>query len=304
MRDDGRRNWDYPLETVSTAGLSCSKQQLPIGVFDSGVGGLTVLTELRRQLPNESFIYFGDTAHVPYGNRSRSDILEIVRQILTWMVSKSVKMVIMACNTSSALALDQVRSEFEPLMLGIVLPGARAAVHHGQRIGVIATPATVASNSYQQAIQEINPNVQVHQAACPEFVPLVEQNRIYDLVRGGIDLDTREKVRQRLQPLLDQGIDTLVYGCTHYPHLAPVVRELLPRSVQEVDPAQHMAIAVAQELEILQLQTPKRSGTTTFFVSGDSPEQFAEAAQQWLGFRPQVQSVQLSPLSAVPAELK
>lgn len=261
-------------------------QQLPIGVFDSGVGGLTVLKELQRQLPQESFLYFGDTANVPYGTRSQTEILGFVRQILHWMTAQPIKMAIMACNTSSALALDEVRAEFDIPILGIILPGARAAVKHGEHIGVIATPATVASDSYPQAIQEISPRAQVYQASCPEFVPLIECNQIREP-------ETISVVRHRLQPLLDQGIDTLVYGCTHYPHLAKVIQKILPRDVQTVDPAVYITAATQQELKLLQLQNLHSPQSTRFYVSG-CPEQFAELSYQWLGFLPVVEKVILS----------
>lgn len=229
-------------------------QQLPIGVFDSGLGGLTVLKELHRQLPQESFLYFGDTARVPYGIRSQTEIVTYVREILAWMTQEPVKMAIMACNTSSALALDWVRSQFELPILGLILPAARAAVAQGDRIGVIATPATVTSDSYRRALLESNPKVQVWQVACPEFVPLIEQNRLHYP-------ETQAIVEQYLHPLLQEGIDTLVYGCTHYPLLAPVINSLLPPGVVQVDPAVHVAAAVSRELELLGLknsQPPQR----------------------------------------------
>jgi glutamate racemase len=240
-----------------------------IGVFDSGVGGLTVLKSLYRALPGESFLYFGDTARLPYGIRSQSEILTFVREILGWMTQERVKMAIMACNTSSALALDIVRTEFDIPILGLILPGARAAVQQGRRIGVIATPATVASESYPRAIQEIDPEVQVWQVPCPEFVPLVEQDRIFDPY-------TEEVARGYLQPLIQSQIDTLIYGCTHYPHLAPVIKNLLPHAVQEIDPGRSLAVAAAQELELLGLTgLHGRRQPTRFCVSGDA-EQFAQ----------------------------
>jgi glutamate racemase len=263
-------------------------QDLPIGVFDSGVGGLTVLKELQRHLPHESFLYFGDTAHVPYGTRSQDEIQELVRQILTWLVGQPIKMAIMACNTSSALALDAVRNEFEIPILGVILPGARAAVRSGRKIGVIATPATVASNCYKQAISEINPEVEVFQVACPEFVPLIEANQI-------LHPQTRSIVGKRLQPLVEAEIDTLVYGCTHYPHLAPVIEQLLPPSVTLVNPAVQMAAAAAQELELLNLKSNQTAPETSFFVSG-KPEQFAHSSQHCLGFVPAVEAAQLQGL--------
>ena len=153
-------------------------QQSPIGVFDSGVGGLTVLTQLYRQLPNESILYFGDTARLPYGTRSPAEIVQFTREILCWMQQQQVKMVVMACHTGSALALETVRWEFPFPILGVILPGAKAAVKQGKRIGVIATPATAASNAFPQAIQEIDSTAKVWQVGCPEFVPLIEDNRI------------------------------------------------------------------------------------------------------------------------------
>ncbi len=265
-------------------------QRARIGVFDSGVGGLTVLRELYRQLPNESILYFGDTARLPYGTRSQAEILQFVRQILTWMVQERVKMAIMACNTSSALALETVRSEFNIPILGVILPGARAAVQQGKRIGVIATPATVASDSYRRAILEIDPTTQVWQVGCPEFVPLIEQNRINHPY-------TAEVAQQYLQPLIWQQIDTLIYGCTHYPHLAPVLRSILPASVDRIDPAAHLVASTAQELELLGLSNTQRPQPTRFCVSG-CPEQFAQLSVRWLGYKPVVEQVSFSTVSA------
>lgn len=273
----------------------CSTQDLPIGVFDSGVGGLTVLKALQQHLPHESFVYFGDTAHVPYGNRTAQDIQTLVRQILSWMAEQPVKMAVMACNTSSALALDIVRHEFKIPILGVILPGAKAAVRQGRRIGIIATMATVASNCYRDAILEINPDVEVFQVACPEFVPLIEANQIFHP-------QTRAVVWQRLQPLVAADIDTLVYGCTHYPHLAPVIQTLLAPAVARVDPAIHMAMAVAQELELLNLKSSQSQPFTRFFVSGH-PEQFATASRHWLGFVPEVERVTLLGVTPSPHHL-
>ncbi|MBD2164484.1 glutamate racemase [Calothrix membranacea FACHB-236] len=265
-------------------------QRAPIGIFDSGVGGLTVLRQVYRQLPNESVIYFGDTARLPYGIRSQAEILQYVREILTWMQQQQVKMVIMACNTSSALALDIVRAEFNLPILGVILPGARAAVQQGKRIGVIATPATAKSNAYKQAILEIDPNVQVWQVGCPEFVPLIEQNRIHDPY-------TTEVARSYLEPLIKQEIDTLVYGCTHYPHLAPVLRSLLPSHVQLVDPAVNVVAACIQDLDLLGLRNTHPPLPTRFAVSGCA-QQFAQSGLQWLGYTPLVEEVSFSEAKA------
>lgn len=260
-------------------------QRAQIGVFDSGVGGLTVLRELYRQLPNESILYFGDTARLPYGTRSQAEIVQFSREILVWMVQQGVKMVIMACNTSSALALETVRSQFNIPILGIILPGARSAVQTGKRIGVIATPATASSNAYRQAIQEIDSTVQVWQMACPEFVPLIEHNRIHDPY-------TQEVAQEYLAPLLEQDIDTLVHGCTHYPYLNPVLKSILPPSIKIVDPAVHVVKAAAQELDLLGLRNTRVALPTRFCVSS-APARFAQLSVQWLGCTPLVEQVDI-----------
>jgi glutamate racemase len=267
-------------------------QRSPIGIFDSGVGGLTVLRELYRQLPHESILYFADTARLPYGSRSPAEILQFVREILTWMTQQQVKMVIMACNTSSALALEAVRQEFHLPILGVLLPGARAAVRQGKRIGVIATPATAASNAYRQAIQEIDKTIPVWQVGCPEFVPLIEQNRLGDP-------HTKEVARHYLQPLIEYNIDTLIYGCTHYRHLAAVFREILPPSVQLVDPAYYVVRAAAKELQLLGLKNPHPPSPTRFCVSG-CPERFAQLSSQWLAHLPPVEKVYLPTIAPAP----
>ncbi len=262
-----------------------------IGVFDSGVGGLTVLRELYRQLPQESILYFGDTKRLPYGIRSPREILQFVREILHWMKEEQVKMVIMACNTSSALALEQVQSEFDFPILGLIHPGAKASLKQGKRIGVISTVATASSNAYRNAIQEIDPKAKVWQVGCPEFVPLIEQNRIYDPY-------TKKVAQQYLEPLLQNRINTLVYGCTHYPHLHGLLREILPSYVKLVDPAHSVVKATAKELEIMNLYNRENAFATRFCVSGN-PEEFAQASKRWLGFTPQVEQVDLKPYASL-----
>lgn len=271
-------------------------QHSRIGIFDSGVGGLTVLRELYRQLPNESILYVADTARLPYGTRSASEISQFCFEILSWMVQQDVKMVVLACNTSDALALESLRREFSIPILGLILPGARAAVGQGRRIGVIATPATAASNAYRRAILEVDATAQVWQVGCPEFVPLVEQNRVYDPY-------TTEVAQQYLTPLLQQRIDSLIYGCTHYPHLAPILRKILPSTIKLVDPAIHVVTATAQELDLMGLKNTRAPLPTRFCVTG-CPQQFAKLSLQWLGCTPVVEKIYLpaaSP-SSVPLE--
>ena len=173
-----------------------------IGLFDSGVGGLTVLREMYRQMPTESLLYFADSARLPYGTRSPGEILQFVREILDWMCGQDVKMIVMACNTSSALALETVRHEYDIPILGVILAGAKAAVAKGERIGVISTAATAKSRAYPLAIQEINSQAQVLSVACPKFVSLIEQNQLYTA-------ETRQVAQEYLAPLLEAQIDNL-----------------------------------------------------------------------------------------------
>lgn len=258
-----------------------------IGLFDSGVGGLTVLREMYRRMPTESLLYFADSARLPYGTRSPQEILQFVREILDWMCDRDVKMIIMACNTSSALALETVRKEYDIPILGVILSGAKAAVKQGKRIGVIATSATAKSRAYSQAIQEINPQTQVWEIPCPKFVHLIEQNQLHTDY-------TRQVAQQYLKPLLEQNIDTLIYGCTHYRHLEKTIRHLLPASIQIVDPAEHIVVAAEKELSLLGLRNNRFALPTRFYVSG-SARQFANLSQQWLGYYPQVRQILSKP---------
>ncbi|MDX2271150.1 MAG: glutamate racemase [Cyanobacteriota bacterium] len=263
---------------------------LPIGLFDSGLGGLTVWRRLRQQLPYESLIYFADSARVPYGSHTPAEIRTWAAEIMSWLVARPVKMIVMACNTSSALALDALRPWCPVPILGVILPGARLAVQQGSRIGILATAATVASHAYEQAIQEsgqeLNRTVQCWEQSCPEFVPMIE---------GGNwrDPQLRLLAMDYLQPLLAKGMDTLVYGCTHYPLLDPLIKSLLPRHVRRLDPALALVTAISQELDFWGLrQTSLHSVSTQFFVSGD-PDRFADRAVTWLGNVPEVARVQL-----------
>ena len=255
----------------------------PIGLFDSGVGGLTVLREMYRQMPTESLLYFADSARLPYGKRSTAEILDFVREILDWMCGQNVKMIIMACNTSSALALETVRQEYDIPILGVILPGAKAAVKAGKRIGVISTSATARSHAYRQAIQEIDLQAEVWEVPCPKFVELIEQNQLYTE-------RTKEVAREYLEPLLAKNIDTLIYGCTHYRHLEKTICSLLPTTVTTIDPAEHIVVAAEKELSLLGLRNIDRALPTLFYVSG-SCRQFAELSSQWLGYYPQVTQV-------------
>jgi len=213
-----------------------------IGVFDSGVGGLTVVAALRRRLPDESILYLGDTARLPYGSKSPETVTRYTRKNLEFLVERGVKAVVIACNTASALALEHLRLEEGRPLWGVIEPGARAAaaVSSG-RVGVIATEATVRSDAYPQALRRLRPELAVVSRACPLFVPLVEE--------GWHDDEVTVKVAERyLAPLLDAGIDTLVLGCTHYPLLKPVLAHLVGPEVRLVDSAEAVAEEVAAGL--------------------------------------------------------
>ena len=246
-----------------------------IGVFDSGVGGLTVVSALRRRLPHESILYLGDTARLPYGSKSPDTVLRYTRRNVEFLVERGVKAVVVACNTASALALPYLHSEEIPIW-GVIGPGARkaAAVSRG-RIGVIATEATVRSDAYPRALREVRPDLEIHSQACPLFVPLVEE--------GWHDDPVTEQVAERyLRPLLDKGIDTLVLGCTHYPLLVPVLQRVAGPGVTLVDSAEAVAEVVAAGLAERHLEAAGREPSHRLCVT-DAGESFHRLAGRILG---------------------
>lgn len=211
-----------------------------IGVFDSGVGGLTVVSALMRRLPTETILYLGDTARLPYGNKSPTTVRRYTQRNVAFLEARGVKAVVIACNTASAVAEE--RQQTEPPLWGVIEPGAAAAVAVAQqRVGVLGTESTIESGAYERAIQRLRPDLEVHGQACPLFVPLVEE--------GWVDDEVTEKVARRyLEPLIERGVDTLVLGCTHYPVLAPLLQSVVGPSIQVVDPAREVAELVAREL--------------------------------------------------------
>lgn len=211
---------------------SKDRKYAPIGVFDSGIGGLTVAREIMRQIPHEDIIYFGDTARVPYGSKSKDTIIRFSRQIIRFLKTKDVKAIVVACNTASAQALEDIRPELDIPILGVVKPGARVAaeVTKNNKIGVIATSSTIESQLYNRVIHTHNPKAQVFGKACPLFVPLVEEGWLKDPV-------TKEVACRYLEPLMASGIDTLIMGCTHFPLLRSLLREILGEDVTLVNPA-------------------------------------------------------------------
>jgi glutamate racemase len=249
----------------------------PIGVFDSGLGGLTVAHAIMRQLPAESLIYFGDTARVPYGPKSPDTVRRYSHEIAAYLLDQGVKAIVVACNTATAHALPMLQDELDVPVIGVVEPGARAAVRatRSGRIGVIATAGTIRSGAYVRAIQAEAPNVQVVARACPLFVPLVEE--------GWTDREATWSVaRDYLAPFSHDGVDTLVLGCTHYPLLKPVIGEIVGRDVRLIDSAEEAALDTRRMLAEHSLSAESGEGTYRF-VASDDQQQFLTLGQRFFG---------------------
>ncbi len=248
----------------------------PVGIFDSGVGGLTVAREIMRQIPEERIVYFGDTARVPYGSKSRDTIVRYSRQIIRFLKSRGVKAIVIACNTATAYALDAVAAESDIPVIGVIDAGARTAVSatRNGRIGVIGTEATVGSGVYTRVMQDLKPGVQVIGKSCPLFVPLVEEGLLHDSV-------TDEIASRYLSELKGKYIDTLVLGCTHYPLLRSTLRRLMGEDVVLVNPAYETAIELRDLLKERGINRDPEAAFAgekyQFFVS-DLAEKFTDFA--------------------------
>jgi glutamate racemase len=257
----------------------------PLGVFDSGIGGLTVAHAVFERLPGESVVYFGDTARVPYGPKSPETVRRYSGEILQYLLQRGVKMVVVACNTSTAHALDDLRRRSPVPVIGVIEPGAKAAVAATRgRIGVIGTAGTIASGAYERAIKAQRPDAIVISQACPLFVPLIEE--------GWFDHPATELIaREYLEPLLASQVDVLVLGCTHYPLLKPLLGRVLGPGVRLIDSAEETAAEVARELAAGGLAAdPSKRGTHEFVVSDDEPH-FRLISERFLGER--IQSVEV-----------
>ena len=250
----------------------------PIGVFDSGIGGLTVARAIMRQLPHESIVYFGDTARVPYGPKSPETVRRYSREISEYLVRQGVKALVVACNTATAHALPALRAALPIPVIGVVEPGARAAVAatRGGRIGVIGTQGTIASGAYERAIQAIAPEAAVLSQPCPLFVPFVEEGWLAHEA-------TRLVAHEYLDPLHDRGVDTLVLGCTHYPLLKPLIGEVVGRPVRLIDSAEETAAELGRTLAERGLAASPGATPRHRFVASDAPEHFSRIAQRFLG---------------------
>ena len=251
----------------------------PIGVFDSGIGGLTVVRELMRQLPDEDIIYFGDTARVPYGPKSPETVTRYSHEITSFLQDQGVKNVVVACNTATAHAVESLREHFDLPITGVIEPGARAALRASgaRRIGVVGTLGTVTSGAYERAIHALEEDVYVIARACPLFVPFVEEGW---QDHPAIDLVARDY----LTPLRDTGIDTLVLGCTHYPLLKSVIARAIGPDIRMIDSAEETAGEVARVLADRGLRHPPRDDAPTHrFIASDVPEQFRNVGKRFLG---------------------
>ena len=249
-----------------------------IGIFDSGVGGLTVLKEIIKALPQEDTIYFGDTARVPYGTKSPETVIRYSRQITSFLVSRDIKLLVVACNTASAVSLESLKALFPIPIVGVIEPGARraAAVTATGKVGVIGTEGTIRSSAYAKAIKRINPGIEVITRACPLFVPLAEE--------GWVDNEVaRLTARNYLQGLREEGVDTLVLGCTHYPLLKGIISEVMGKEVNLVDSAEETARTVAKILgNSGTLRPAAEQGNHHFFVT-DVPAGFIKVGNRFLG---------------------
>ena len=252
------------------------QSQAPIGVFDSGVGGLTVVREIMRQIPNEKIIYFGDTARVPYGSKSKETVTRFSKQIVRFLQTFQVKTIVVACNTASAYALEELEQATDIPVIGVLKPGAKTAaeVTKNGRIGVIATEATIGSQMYTKYIKELNKQVTIYGKACPLFVPLVEEGLWQDPV-------TDEIAKRYLTELIDIDIDTLILGCTHYPLIRSTLGRIMGDNVTLVNPAYETARELKELLadrKLLNQEAPKLGTNQYQFYVSDGAEKFKHFA--------------------------
>lgn len=248
-----------------------------IGVFDSGVGGLTVVREIIHQLPGENIVYFGDTARVPYGIKSKETIIRFSIENILFLLKQEVKLICVACNTVSSIALPVIRNHFKIPLVGVIAPGAREAGYatKNKRIGVIGTKATIASQAYEKEIKALDTKIKVISCACPLFVPFVEEGWINE--RAVFDV-----AKVYLEPLKRAGVDTIILGCTHYPLLKGVIKKAMGNGVALIDSAKQVATEVKQILSHGGLLESNARPRRSFYVS-DGPAWFSGLAKRFLG---------------------
>ena len=251
----------------------------PVGVFDSGVGGLTVAREIMRQLPDENIVYFGDTARVPYGSKSKENIIRFSRQIIRFLKTKNVKAIVIACNTASALALDVVKNEFDIPIIGVIVPGARAAVREtrNKKIGVVGTEGTIHSEMYTKVIREMEPEASVLGRPCPLFVPLVEEGFAKHHI-------TDEVIEIYLEEMKHSDIDTMILGCTHYPLLRSKIMAYFGEKLHIVNPAYETALDLKRVLESENAVNDSGNLNKYEFYVSDAAEKFKQFANSILPY--------------------
>ncbi len=250
----------------------------PIGIFDSGIGGLTVLKAIREEIPREDIVYFGDTARVPYGTKSKETITKFSIDNVKFLQSFDTKIVVVACNTASALGLGALKNQFAIPIIGVIEPGAKAALLSTKngRIGVIGTKATIGSGSYEACLKKLDPSLKVFSQACPLFVPFVEE--------GWLDGEIISKVAQTyLEHLKSFKIDTLILGCTHYPLLTKMIQKAMGPKVKLVNSAQETAKEAKALLSRLKLANRRKDQQSMRFYVSDEPEQFRVLGERFLG---------------------
>jgi glutamate racemase len=249
----------------------------PIGVFDSGIGGLTVVKALRDLLPNEKIVYLGDTARVPYGSKSASTVERYSVEMAKMLIEQDAKIIVVACNSASSVALPKLEKTLPVTVMGVIRPGAQAAITatHNGHVGVIGTRATIRSGAYEKALRALDDDVRVTSRACPLLVPLIEE--------GWLDDELTDHVIARyLEPLMREGIDTLVLGCTHYPLLLPAIERALGCAVKLVDSAQNCAAAVQEFLDRQHMRAPTGTAGSLEVALTDSPDNFLRVAKEAL----------------------
>nr|WP_281247187.1 glutamate racemase [Enterococcus termitis] len=249
-----------------------------IGFIDSGVGGLTVVKEALKQLPNERLIYLGDTARCPYGPRPAEQVVQFTWEMTNFLLEKNIKMLVIACNTATAVALEQIKAQLDIPVVGVILPGTRAALKatKNNRVGVIGTAGTIKSGAYEQALQAKAPKTIVTSLACPKFVPIVESNETHSSV-------AKKVVSETLNPLLLKQLDTLILGCTHYPLLRPLIQNVMGNQVKLIDSGAETVSEVSMLLDYFDLANSlqKKQLSHEFYTTG-SAKMFKEIADEWL----------------------
>lgn len=252
--------------------------QKPIGIFDSGIGGLTVVKQLMHLLPGERLIYFGDTARIPYGNKSKRLIEQYAMEDARFLLQYDVKALVVACNTASSLAMDVLLKNLDIPVIGVVKPGAAAAVRltRNNRIGVIGTIATISSDAYRHEIERLRPEAQVVGQPCPLLVPLVEEGWLDDEI-------TRLTLKRYLQPLIEHQVDTLILGCTHYPLLEQAIAATVGANIQLIDSGKEAARAVKEVLQTLNIENRDVNNNPNHFFVSDIPARFEEVGSRFLG---------------------